>query len=62
MIELSVCGGDAALCQITLTTCFFGDSWTSRLAALEAWRPGFIESPNPAPVANRVVESESHKK
>ena len=22
-IELSVCGGDAALCQITLTTCYY---------------------------------------
>ena len=23
MTELSVCGGDAALCQITLTTCYY---------------------------------------
>jgi len=24
--EPSVCGGDAALCQITLTTCYYYDS------------------------------------
>jgi len=23
MTELSMCGGDAALCQITLTTCYY---------------------------------------
>ena len=26
--ELSLCGGDAALCQITLTTCYYNTSHT----------------------------------
>jgi len=25
-----VCGGDAALCQITLTTCYYWDRWNCR--------------------------------
>jgi len=30
MIEPFVCGGDAALCQITLTTCCYYDHWRTK--------------------------------
>jgi len=36
-IELSMCCGDAAFCQITLTTCFLQNDNSSRLAV---WRSG----------------------
>jgi len=41
-IELSICGGDALLCQVTLTACCFSLSCTSVALVLHSSVPGML--------------------
>jgi len=65
--EPSMCGGDAALCQITLTTCYHSDTFLTYTVHIPAQRKsGLVDTPKihrqflsnrPDPISARIMVS-----